>query len=92
MSITLGKALDKMIKKLGVEKAVQQGQALVVWNEIVGRKISIHATPEKVSYGKLYIKVDSPVWRSELSFRKEEILDRINRELKDAKIKEIILR
>ena len=92
MSITLGKALEKMVKKLGVEKAVQQGQALVAWNEIVGRKISIHTTPEKVSYGKLYIKVDSPVWRSELSFRKEEILDSINRELKDAKIKEIILR
>ena len=91
-TITLGQALNKMIKKLGVEKPIKQGQALYLWDEIVGKNISIHAVPEKIAYGKLYIKVDSPVWRNELIFNKDKILEKLNKQLKGSNIKEIVLR
>jgi predicted nucleic acid-binding Zn ribbon protein len=92
MVTTLGNAIDKMLKKYGIEKSVRQGQALFLWGEIVGEKIAKHTNPEKVAYGKLYIKVDSPVWRSELMYTKGQILKKLNNQLKGAKIKEIVLR
>ncbi|RKY57089.1 MAG: DUF721 domain-containing protein [Candidatus Neomarinimicrobiota bacterium] len=92
MAKTLGQAIDKMLRKFDIEKPVRQGEALFIWDEVVGKTISNHTTPEKVSFGKLYIKVDSPVWRSELLFRKDEILGKINKNLNNANIKEIVLR
>ena len=92
MTVTLGKALNKMMKEFGIEKTIRREQALFIWDKIVGENISKHTTPEKVSYGKIYIKVDSPSWRSELSFRKDEILKKLNKKLKNAKIKDIVLR
>lgn len=92
MVTTLSDAIDTMLKKYGIEKPVRQGQALFLWDEVVGEKISRHTTPEKVAYGKLYIKVDSPVWRSELVYTKDQILKKLNNQLKGAKIKEIVLK
>jgi len=92
MAKTLGQAIDKMLRKFDIEKPVRQGESLFIWDEIVGKTISSHTTPEKVSYGKLYIKVDSPSWRNELLFRKDEILKRINKKLNKANIREIVLR
>lgn len=92
MVTTLSDAIDTMLKKYGIEKPVRQGQALFLWDEVVGEKIARHTTPEKVAYGKLYIKVDSPVWRSELVYTKDQILKKLNNQLKGAKIKEIVLK
>ena len=92
VAIKLGSALNKMIKLYGLETPIQQNQAIFLWNEIVGEQIAAHTTAEKISYGKLYVKVSSPVWRNELIFQKEEILNQINKKLVNAKINEIILR
>ncbi len=92
MAKTLAQAIDKMLRIFDIEKPVRQGEALFIWDEVVGKAISSHTTPEKVSYGKLYIKVDSPVWRNELLFRKDKILERINKKLNRVNIREIVLR
>jgi len=89
---TLKSALDKLLKKYGIEEEVWQAEAILIWNDVVGKTIASHTEAHKVSYGKLFIKVDSPVWRNELLFQKKEILARINRRLQKTKIKEIVLR
>lgn len=92
MVSSIGEAIQKMLKKYDIDKTIHQYQALSVWNDVVGKTISKHTVPEKVLYGKLYVKVDSPVWRNELFFQKKEILDKINKKLHDNVIKEIVLR
>ncbi|MDD5764865.1 MAG: DUF721 domain-containing protein [Candidatus Marinimicrobia bacterium] len=92
MFTSLGDALQKMLRKYDIDKSIRQNQAMDVWNQIVGKAISIHAIPEKVAFGKLYIRVDSPAWRNELSFRKIEIMKKINKKLQGEMIKEIVLR
>ena len=92
MAIKLNKAFEKMLKKYAMETPIKQNQAIFLWKDIVGEQIASHTKAEKVSYGKLYISVDSPVWRNELVFQKEEILEKINIKLEKVLIKDIILR
>jgi len=92
MATKLQSAIDTMLKKYKIEKPVRQGEALFIWNEVVGETIAKHTKPEKVAWGKLFIKVDSASWRNELVFKKESILNKINNKLKNVTIKEIILR
>jgi len=92
MAITLGKAIDKMLKRMKITTPVRQWEAVSLWENVVGETIANHTRAEKVMYGKLYISVDSPTWRNELVFHKDELLKKINSKLKDVKIKEIVLR
>jgi predicted nucleic acid-binding Zn ribbon protein len=92
MSVSIGTALEKMLKRMKIDNAVHQWRAVTMWSTIVGEPIAKHARAERVAYGKLYIAVDSPAWRNELLFQKKELLDRVNSFLNNSKIKEIILR
>ena len=92
MAVTIGKALDKMLKKMKIAKTVHQWEAVTLWQSTVGKTIANHTRAEKVAFGKLYISVDSPSWRNELLFHKNELLEKINSKLKGVKIKEIVLR
>jgi predicted nucleic acid-binding Zn ribbon protein len=60
------------------------------WYEVVGEKISEIAIPVKNKNGVLFIKVEDPIWRFELSRRKEELLPKINERIKKNTIKEIV--
>ena len=60
------------------------------WYEVVGEKISEIAVPVKNKNGVLFIKVDDPIWRFELSRRKDELIPEINERLKKSVIKEIV--
>jgi len=92
MSGTINKVFEKLIKKYGIEPEIRQNEALFIWEKVVGENISKHTKAEKVSFGKLYIKVDSPVWRNELIFQKSDILNKINSLMKNANINDIVLK
>ncbi len=62
------------------------------WKEITGEDIAQHCFPEKIADRKLYIKVDSPIWRQQLDLIKEELKEKIDAKLQNTKIEKIVLR
>ena len=82
-------AIANFLKKAGLEKGVSQNNALLIWKETVGEKVSQNTAPEKVESGTLYVKASNPTWRQELMFKKEEILKKLNKRLGEKTIKEI---
>jgi len=75
----LGEVIEHLIKSEGIEKPILQSKALTDWEEIVGKKIAKHSTPEEVKHGVMMVKVETPVWRNELTLRKNEILEKLNK-------------
>ena len=82
-------AINNLLKAAGLEAGVSQNKALLIWDDVVGAKVSENTTPEKVEAGTLYIKASNPTWRQELMFNKEEILKKLNKKLGEKTIKEI---
>ena len=82
-------AINNLLKAAGLEAGVSQNKALLVWDDVVGARVSENTTPEKVEAGTLYIKASNPTWRQELMFKKEEILKNLNKKLGEKIIKEI---
>ena len=82
-------AINNLLKAAGLEAGVSQNKALLIWDDVVGAKVSENTTPEKVEAGTLYIKASNPTWRQELMFKKEEILKKLNKRLGEKTIKEI---
>ncbi len=88
----LGSVLSRVLRDLHIEKRVYQSRALLVWNEVVGEKISRISHPEKVENGILFVHVKSPSWRTELIYLKRDIINRLNKKIGVNVITDIIFK
>ena len=78
MTVSIGKALEKMLKKFDLKDKYDENVTLDNWESMVGKTIATHTTPQKIKHGKLYIKVDSPSWRNQMLFQKDYIKQKVN--------------
>ena len=62
------------------------------WNKIVGKTISKKTEIASIKNGKITIKTSTPIWRNELTFQKEDLINRLKKEEPEINIKEIEFR
>lgn len=75
------KSIYEIIKdsaELNVIKQTADEYAVVNRFEEIFPELSKVAKPEKIESGFLTIKVDNSVWRSELLYQKENLINKIN--------------
>jgi predicted nucleic acid-binding Zn ribbon protein len=84
--------LNQLISKLGWQEKSDLVNIIKQWDEIVGEKFSEVSVPHKLNEGSLTINVESSVWRSELFYRREQIIQKINDINSRIIVKELIIR
>lgn len=89
---TIGDLIPAILEKLGLARGVKEHEILERWPEIVGPKIAEVSSAERIRDGKLWVVVGHPAWRNELNFMKRELIEKINRELGETIVKDIIFR
>jgi len=82
-------AIEKLLRKTGLEKGVAQQNALFVWNEVVGERVAENTTAEKIDHGVLMVRTTTPAWRQELQFQKTTIIKSLNKKLGKKVIKDV---
>lgn len=88
----LGHVLSDVYRRIGMTEAYEVYKTMQIWESIVGETIAKVTRVEKIQDGDLYVKVRNPAWRMELNFRKKEIAIRLNKEIGNEMIKNIIFR
>ena len=76
-------SLLEVIKKAqnrnpGFAARLAEAEALGRWEIAVGDLIAKHSNAIRVQDSVLFVEVDHPIWRSELHYRKQQILDILN--------------
>ncbi len=89
---SLGDALKLLVQSLGIENQIEQYKIFDVWNEAVGPQVAKVAQPERLVNGLLIVSVNNAPWRTELTFRKKEILEKIYSVTKSHSITDIKFR
>lgn len=87
----LGKVLKKFVQSKPLGENLSQIEILSKWEELFNPPICTHARPCGIKNKRLLIEVSSSAWLNELSFYKEEMKNRINREADKEIINEIYL-
>ena len=85
----LKKAIQEAISGSGLERAIQQESAVSIWSDVVGDVVSKVTDAASVDKGVLVVKTKSATWRQELYMQKKDIIDKINKKIGSAAIKEI---
>lgn len=65
-----------------LKSRLAEARAVVLWPEAVGPQIAKHARAVRVWDRVLWLEIDHPAWRSEILFRKNQILDRLNTQVR----------
>ncbi len=81
--------LNAALKEAGIEKAVAQNRALIIWEKVVGDKIAANTSAVNVRHGVLVVRASSSAWRQELLLTKSNILKKLNKDLENEIIKDI---
>ena len=85
----LKSAINHFLKNNGLDKGVNQQNAILIWEETVGKTIAPNTSAETVEHGILTVKTASPEWRQELVFKKQDIIKKLNTKLGNNTIREI---
>jgi predicted nucleic acid-binding Zn ribbon protein len=86
----LGQVLHSLLRSWGVDGKVRERQAVALWGKTVGPRIAENTEAVGIEDGKIFIRVRSSTWKTELVFVKPEIIDRLNIAVGKKVIRDII--
>lgn len=86
----MGGVIQNLLKNLGLERRINEQKLIINWENIVGNNIAEKTKAFKIEGKKLFVKVENPCWRNELFYLKKDIIDKLNRSVKQEVIKDII--
>lgn len=89
---SLGSVIDALVRQLGIQTKLKQYDIVDVWGSIVGTQIADVTSIDKIEKNVLVVKVTAAPWRTELTFRKKEILEKIHAAMNSDAIKDIRFR
>lgn len=72
----LGPGLKTMLPDLIPDQSFALVMLRKDWERVVGRAIAAHSYPQSIGMKTLLVLVDDPIWLSELSLQKDDILTR----------------
>ena len=88
----VGELLPQILKKIGLDKKLDEREAVAMWEEIVGKDIAARTRAVKLEEEELHIHVDHGAWMQELRFMEKEIIEKIEKAVPGVKIKRIRFR
>lgn len=92
MAESIGSILKQWLRDNGYEHKVQEHSVPDYWVEIVGEAVARQAHVERIERGRMFVRVDSAVWRNELLLRRDDIIRMVNERFGTEVVKEIVLR
>jgi len=88
----IGAVIKKLLKNQKLEGRLKELDVLKLSKELLGKNLMKYINDLSVKNGTLTIKIKSAVVRNELSYQKSEIIKKINAQVGNEIIKEIILK
>lgn len=86
----IGKILNDLVGDLGIDKKLAETRACLLWDNVVGEKLSSVTSVSSTRRGKLFVRVKTASWRNELLFLKERIIRRLNEKVGQNVVKDIV--
>jgi len=87
---SLGEAIREMLHQLRLNEKLNETRLTASWEQIMGRMIASHTENMFLKDKKIFIKLDSPALKNELMMSKTKLLERINEEVKEMVVEDVV--
>ena len=85
----IGNLILESLNKMGFSERLHRQSAVTRWKDLVGEPLSEETEAVRIDGSTLVVKVHKAVWRHQLTYLKDEILESINKELDPGSIEDI---
>jgi predicted nucleic acid-binding Zn ribbon protein len=87
----VGPLLQRLLRRLGLDRRLEEYRAVETWPEVVGPVIAAQTKAVSVREGVLFVDVASSVWMQELGMLRDSIVERLNARLGGPRVRKIVL-
>ncbi len=87
---SLGDAIREMVETYHLDGKLNELKLIASWDKVVGDMISRHTKDVNIKHKKLYVTLDSPALKNELTYSRERIIAALNEAAGKQVIEEII--
>lgn len=77
----LGDILDRTVKRLPLERKLDDYALWAIWDDTVGPTVARNARPEKIRNGTLFVRVRASTWMQQLPYMKDLLVEKLNQRL-----------
>jgi predicted nucleic acid-binding Zn ribbon protein len=89
---SIGAALPKTLKSLGISGRTREAQALWLWPQVVGPDLVRETRALKLTGGTLWVTASSPALAHQLHLERTLLIERINERIGAPAVREIRFR
>lgn len=90
--ITIGDALKEFLKKSKLKTGIQALQIEEAWEKIMGKTIAKYTDKIEIINQTLFISSSVAPLKNELLYQKEKIIERVNEQLGENVIKQVVIK
>lgn len=88
----LGEVIKELLHNYNLEGKLSQARIIEAWPMVTGDMITRHTRDLYIKGRKLFVQLDSPALKNELSYSKTRILDELNKMVGEDVITDIVFR
>lgn len=89
---SLKEAIRELLKTYNLTSGLNETRLINSWEKVVGKMISHHTGKIYIRKKTLYVSIDSPAIKNELSYAREKIIESLNNEIGEKVIEDIRFR
>lgn len=87
----LGDAIREMVEAYKLESRLDEVSLVNSWEKVTGKLIGKYTRSIYIKNRKLYVRIDSPSLKNEISYAKSRIVDGLNKEVGKQVVDELVL-
>ena len=88
----LGEVIQELLKLYQLEDKLDEVKLMHSWKEVVGEMIANHTKDLYIRKNTLYVILDSPALKNELSYSRSQIRDSLNEAVGKEVVTEVVFR
>ena len=89
---SLGSAIKEFLHAYRLEEKFNQTKLIHSWEKIVGKMVAMHTRDLHIRNKVLFVRIDSPALRNELSYAREKIMKALKDEVNTEIIEDIVFK
>ena len=86
---SLGEAIEAFLKKHGLQEEAKVQEIIKDWERLMGAPIASNTEKIWFQNGTLYVRMNSPMWKNELSLARTKIRTMLNKQIGQEVVKEV---
>ncbi len=86
----LGNVLQGLIDRMGLRTKIDEARIVEAWAIVAGPTINGVTEKAWVKGDRLYVRINSAAWRHELHLRRHEWRTRLNQQLQENLVRELV--